>query len=328
MSKRLALQIIDDFLAVELALGHTPSQEEYDSKGKWGYLLPKVFPGGFQALLKAVAKRNAQVADRSRQPRILLFDLETAPMKLLGFGLYDQNFSVNQIEADSFILSFAAKWLGEPAIIYTDLRKDAFGDDSRLLKVLWDLLDKADIVVTQNGKSFDEKVANARFVMRGLPPTRPFKHIDTKLLAKRRFRFPSNSLEYLGLALGVDVKKGAHKKFPGFELWKETLAGNPEAWEEMRAYNVADVLALEGVYLKLRGWGTPGVNLNLFKSEARYCCESCGGTDLRIDGTDVKTSGAYTAFQCNTCGRWGATKGSGNNLFSDMKKASLRGPHG
>lgn len=326
MSKRLALQIIEDLLAVEAALGRLPSQEEYEAKGRWGYLLPKVFPGGFQALLKAVARRNAQVADRSRQPRILLFDLETAPMELLGFGLYDQNFGVKQIKRDWFLLSFAAKWLDEPAIIYTDLRKDPAGDDLRLLKVLWNLLDRADIVVTQNGKAFDEKVANARFVIRGLPPTRPYKHIDTKQLAKRRFRFPSNSLEYLGEALGVDVKKGAHKKFPGFELWREVLRGNPEAWEEMREYNVADVLALEGVYLKLRGWGTPGVNLNIFKSEAKYCCESCGGTNLKIDGTEAKTSGIYVAFQCQDCGRWGAKKGAGNNLFSEVKKGSLRGP--
>lgn len=326
MSKRLAQAIIEDLLSLETVLGHQPTQEEYEARGRYGYLIQKTFLGGWSSLLKAIAKRNAAIADQSRQPRLLLFDLETAPMELQGFGLYDQNFSVNQIKRDSFILSFAAKWLGEPAIIYADLRKDPPGDDTRLLKVLWGLLDQADIVITQNGKSFDEKVANARFVVKGLPPTRPYKHIDTKLLAKRRFRFPSNSLEYLANALGVDVKKGAHKKFPGFELWKEVLLNNQEAWEEMRAYNVADVLALEGVYLKLRGWGTPGVNLNLFKSEARYCCESCGGTNLKLDGTDVKTSGRYVAFQCQDCGRWGAKKGSGNNLFSEVKKGSLRGP--
>ncbi len=181
-------------------------------------------------------------------------------------------------------------------------------------------------MITQNGKSFDEKVANARFVIQGLPPPSSFKHIDTKQLAKRRFRFPSNSLEYLGQALDVEVKKLAHKKFPKFELWKQVLLGNPEAWDEMHEYNVADVLALEGVYLKLRGWGTPGVNLNLFYSDAKYRCEGCGGRNLKVDRTEAKGSGVYLQFQCQDCGRWGAKKGLGNNLLSDSKKASLKGP--
>lgn len=324
MSRAAVHKIVSDVLELSID-GVPPSHEEYLAKGRYGGLITRYF-GSWEGVLRAIARREANVKDDGRQPKILLFDLETAPMELLGFGLYDQNFGVKQITRDFFIMSMAAKWLGNPAVLYTDLRKDPFGDDTRLLKVLWKLLDEADVVVTQNGKQFDEKVANTRFIMNGLGEPSPFHHIDTKQLAKRRFRFPSNSLEYLGRALGVDVLKGSHKKFPGFELWLEALRNNPEAWEEMHAYNVADVLSLEGVYLKLRGWGTPGVNLNLFKSAARYCCESCGGSTFRFYGTREKTSGSYDQFQCTSCGRWGAKKGAGNNLFSEVKKASMRGP--
>lgn len=248
-------------------------------------------------------------------------------MELLGFGLFDQNFSLNQIKRDWFLLSLAAKWLGNPAVIYADQSKEPdMSDDKRLLKIMWHLLDQADIVVTQNGKKFDEKVINARFIINGFNSPSPFKHIDTLQMARRRFRFTSNKLEYLAEALGVDSKKSAHKNFPGFELWKACLQKNPEAWEEMHRYNVADVLALEGVYLKLRGWGTPGVNLNLFYSDAKYRCESCGSHDLKFDRTVGKGSGVYSQFQCQSCGQWGSKKGSGNNLLSEHKKASLKGP--
>jgi hypothetical protein len=47
-------------------------------------------------------------------------------------------------------------------------------------------------------------------------------------------------------------KKKRHAKFPGFELWRECLAGNHEAWDEMREYNIDDVLSLEELYLVMR----------------------------------------------------------------------------
>jgi DNA polymerase elongation subunit (family B) len=321
----VAHRIVLDVLELEATLGHSISREEYEAKGKYGGLITRYF-GGWEGVLRAIARRQADIEDTTREPKILLFDLETAPMKLLGFGLYDQNFSIDQIDEDWFLLSFAAKWLGKPAIYYADQKdSEVLSDDKRLLKMLWHLFDEADIVLTQNGKSFDEKVANARFVIQGFPPTKPYQHIDTKQLAKRRFRFTSNKLEYMAKALGVDCLKGDHKKFPGFKLWKECLARNPEVWEEMRTYNIADVLALEGVYLKLRPWGT-GVNLNLFYSDAKYHCESCGSLNIKFDRTQAKNSGVYLQFQCQDCGRWGAKKGSGNNQLSDAKRASLRGP--
>jgi len=328
MSRAVAHRIIQDFLRLEQELGRPPGPEEYDALGKYGLLYGRFFPGGWETLVKAVGRqRKEEEGVENREPRILLFDLETAPMELLGFGLYDQNFALNQIKRDWFLLSLAAKWLDKPAVIYADQRAASdIADDTRLLRILWGLLNEADIVVTQNGKSFDEKVANARFIIKGFQAPAPFKHIDTKQLAKRRFRFTSNKLEYLAEALNVECKKSAHKKFPGFELWAECLKKNPEAWAEMKAYNVADVLALEGVYLKLRGWGTPGVNLNLHHSAPVYRCECCGSTDLHLKGHAATATGLFRRFQCQSCGKWGQSKGAGNNLLTERKKMSLKGP--
>ncbi len=327
MSASVVHRIIQDVLLTEAKLGKFPDQEEYDAVGKYGPIITRYF-GGWDGLVRAVGRqRKVEAKQEYKEPKILLFDLETAPMELLGFGLYEQNFGLNQIKRDWFLLALAAKWLNNPAIIYADQRaaKD-LSDDTRLLKILWHLLDEADVVVTQNGKSFDEKVANARFIIKGFNAPSPFKHIDTKQLAKRRFRFTSNKLEYLAEALDVECKKSAHKKFPGFELWAECLKKNPAAWDEMKAYNVADTLALEGVYLKLRGWGTPGVNLNLHYSDPIYRCECCGSTKLHMKGSSATNAGVFKRFQCQSCGKWGTSKGAGNNLLSERKKMSLKGP--
>jgi uncharacterized protein YprB with RNaseH-like and TPR domain len=108
------------------------------------------------------------------------------------------------------------------------------------------------IVVAQNGVRFDVKKINARFVLLGMPPPSPFRVVDTMLEARRHFGFTSNKLEWMTDKLCTTHKKKRHAKFPGFELWRECLAGNHEAWDEMREYNIDDVLSLEELYLVMR----------------------------------------------------------------------------
>lgn len=330
--KTLASQVIADVVRVARQIGHTPSKNEYlAGVGAFSEDTIDLAFGSWETGLRAAGLvprgDSAPIEIDDREPKILLFDLETAPMRVFTFGLFDQNIGLNQIDQDWFLLSFAAKWLGKPAIYYADQSKaDEITDDSRLLKMLWHLLDEADVVITQNGRSFDEKVANARFVLKGMPPPSPFKHIDTKVLAKKRFRFTSNKLEYLSNALGVECKKSSHKKFPGFELWRECLRKNQEAWQEMASYNKADVLALEGVYEKLKAWGV-GVDLNAFYGDIVYRCQ-CGGSDFKKNGWDFTKSGKFRRFVCKSCGAWHSAKGKENNFMSGAKKASLKTPKG
>jgi len=43
-------------------------------------------------------------------------------------------------------------------------------DDSGILREIWKMLDEADIVITQNGRKFDQKKLNARFILNGFKP--------------------------------------------------------------------------------------------------------------------------------------------------------------
>lgn len=254
-----------------------------------------------------------------KNPKILLFDIETAPIIAYVWSLWDQNVGLNQIESDWHVLSWAAKWLGEKPVLYSDQRHSKnIEDDKKLLWKIWQLLDAADVVITQNGKKFDVKKLNARFIYHGFKPPSPFKHIDTMVLAKKHFGFTSNRLEYLANTLKTKTKKLSRREFDGFDLWKECLAGNIKAWREMEKYNKADVLALEQVYEKLIPWDS-SINFNVFHDKLDNVCK-CGSTKFTKYGFAYTATGKYQRFQCVKCGAH--TQGK-ENLFSKEKRASL-----
>jgi DNA polymerase elongation subunit (family B) len=256
-----------------------------------------------------------------KKPKILLLDIETFSLELRGWGLYDQNFGLNQIQQDWTVCAWSAKWVGKSKIYYQDVSKQKnYRDDKKLLKGIYDLIQEADILVTQNGISFDAKKLNARFIAHGFGPVPKKQHIDTKRLAKKQFGFTSNSLEYLCTILNVKHKKMTHRRYPGFELWKGCMAGNMSAWAEMKAYNIRDVVALEEVYKKLAPWGT-GVNLGAHtKSEVPVCAE-CASTALVKNGYRTNNSGRYQRYSCTDCGAWNFGK---ENLLAKTKRESIR----
>lgn len=233
-------------------------------------------------------------------PKVLIFDIETSPLEVRTWGIYDQNVAVNQIVKDWNVIAWAAKWLNDKKVHYKDNRSAKnVRDDKKLLKPLWKLLDEADVVVTQNGDAFDIKKVNARFIINGFTPPSSFQKIDTKKLAQKAFAFTSNSLAYTSKALNLKHQKLDHKNYPGQELWDECLAGNKKAWNEMKKYNIQDVLATEDKYKRLAPWGQP-VNFSLYND--RPTC-SCGSTRFRNRGFQYNKTTVYRRFQCKECGQ-------------------------
>jgi uncharacterized protein YprB with RNaseH-like and TPR domain len=178
--------------------------------------------------------------------RILIVDIETAPNSAYVWRFFKENVGAKQVIQNSYMLSYAAKWLGEKEIFYEDLSNQ---HEAQMLNTLHPLLDEADIVVAHNGDGFDLPHIQGRFLMHNIKPPAPYKQVDTVKVARKEFNFPSNSLEYLSNVLDLAIKKGQHKKFPGFELWLGVLRNDPEAWAEMREYNIDDILVLEQLYL-------------------------------------------------------------------------------
>ncbi len=256
-------------------------------------------------------------------PKILLLDVETAPMLGYVWGLWENNVALNQVKSDWHLLSWAAKWFGDKKVMYQDQRNAKnIENDKAILQGIWNLLDEADIIITQNGKSFDSKKLNARFILNGMKPPSPYKHIDTLIIAKKHFAFTSNKLEYMSDKLCTKYKKIKHAEFGGFELWKECLAGNPKAWREMERYNKYDVLALEELYTKLQPWDN-SIDFNVYSDDDSIKC-NCGSSSLSKRGFHFTASGKYQRFQCQSCKAWYSAKGEKNNLLSKSKRLSLK----
>lgn len=265
----------------------------------------------------------ASIPDKDTS-RILVLDIETKPIIAAIWALWSKGGSVaglDMVERDWSILSWGAKWLGENRIFYEDQRAaEDIDDDRELLIKLGELLNKADIVVAHNGKRFDVKKINARMIANGLPPVRPYKTVDTLIIAKAIFAFSSNKLEYLADLLNVTYKKLKHAQYPGFSLWKAVMQGDLAAWREMRVYNEHDVLALEEVYLKLRAWDQQHPNVAVASDSTEPQCPICGGTHLEHRGFAYTNAGKYQRVRCVGCGAWSRLK---TNLLTKAKRKAL-----
>lgn len=240
------------------------------------------------------------------EQKVLVFDVETAPIEAYVWGTRDQNIALNQIKNDWYVIAWAAKWLGEPGVFYHDQSNvKRLSDDRLLLKSLWYLLDQADIVITQNGTKFDSRKLNARFIMHGMKPPSPYKHLDTYQILSRVADFTSDKLEYYTDKLCKKYKKLSHKKFPGMELWTECLKGNKKAWAEMKKYNIHDVLATEELYMTVKAW-TPQTAPAVFTGLTN--CRVCGSSRLHQRGFVYNRASKFKKAVCLDCGAWTLSK--------------------
>jgi len=260
-------------------------------------------------------------------PKVLIFDIETAPLIINAWSLWDNFTPLNMMKEDWFILSWAAKWLGDGPrkVMYEDMKDEIMvdnnsRDDLALLIGIRDLLDEADIVITQNGKKFDAKKINARLVLNGLRKPSPYKHIDTLQIAKAEFAFTSNKLEFMTDKLCVKYKKLKHGNFAGFDLWKECLLGNPKAWAEMKKYNKYDVLSLEELYMIIRPWFSKHPNFALYFNDDLRRCNVCGSAHLTADGHAYTNLSKFEKFKCDNCG---ASVRDRTSVTTKAKRASL-----
>ena len=112
--------------------------------------------------------RNKKNIQSANNPRILLFDIETAPMMAFIWKLWKENVGLPQIISDWFIICWSAKWLYSNEIFTGCLTPEEAvkQDDKRIVTDLWELINKADIVIAYNGVAFDIPKINSRFLVR------------------------------------------------------------------------------------------------------------------------------------------------------------------
>lgn len=235
------------------------------------------------------------------QPKCLVLDIENFPMEAYVWERRDVNIGLDMLKQDWSIAAWSAKWLGKAGVEYYDTRKLS---ERTILIRLRDLLDEADIVITQNGQTFDCRKINARLIFYGILPPSPYRHLDTYRIAKRIASFTSFSLEYLADKLCTKYKKFKHSKFPGISLWKECLKGNIKAWDEMKRYNIRDTLTTEELYLKLQAW-VPDTMPKPYSAPipAPLHCDTCNYKGVMTKWGCYRTNhGMWARFSCPACG--------------------------
>lgn len=238
----------------------------------------------------------------SKSPRTLIYDIETTHNVVASFDLRDEYTPHTNIIQERYVVCAAWRWLGEPKVHTVSVldnpklyAKDPH-NDLHVIQALHSVLSQADVIIAHNGDSFDQKYVETRILYHGLPALPPLTSIDTYKIAKQRFRFNSNRLDYLGKFLGLGGKKSTP---PG--LWLDVLKGDKKAIHTMVDYNKRDVTLLESVFLKLRPYVANHINRELF---SRTGCPRCGSTKLQSRGFHRAISRVYRRFQCQSCFGW------------------------
>ena len=236
-------------------------------------------------------------------PAVLLVDIETTP--ILGYTWDMYKADVLRVEKLSEMLCFAYKWLDQDEVHWVGRNQFKRRDDREVVARLWNLFDKADVVVAHNGDRFDIKKAVARFMVHGFPPHSEFASIDTLKEVRRYAKFGSHRLNNLGASLGVGTK-AAHS---GLHTWFGCMADDPDAWEVMERYNRQDVVLLEEVYRELLPWigsprkANPGVNAAAYSDGVTCPKVGCGSTKPpMLNGWMITAAGLrYRRYKCRDC---------------------------
>lgn len=253
-----------------------------------------------------------------RQARILTLDIETLWNLVGSWDTYSKgNWSAVHTFIEWFPLGVGVKWFHEEPQYFAledykgykpPIKMYRNGDIlfrnpniKPLLKDVWECLDRADIIITWNGKRFDIKKLNSKFVKHGFPEFSPFFHIDvmkekTKIMASN-----SNSLDATGEEWGT-ARKQAHE---GKGLWLKVATGEKPAQKEMANYCMQDLVVTELNYERLRGWirNHPPMNVIMKRPEA---CPTCGriGTMNPRESWRFTTAKQYRYYRCKikSCG--------------------------
>jgi len=246
-----------------------------------------------------ITREDTAEPDQEPQlPKILVLDVETTPLLIYTWGIYKPRPNHYDIFQDWHLLSWAAKWLLDDQIFSDVLHPEEAKahNDARICKSIWKLVNEADIIIAHNGKQFDMKRLNARFMLNGLKPPAPYLIIDTLIESRKIAGHSSHKLDFIG-----ELIQGQGKLVNPRGLWKDCFWGDAEALKHMEKYNKEDVYLLEDVYLFIRPWikNHPNVGVYMFADEPR--CATCGGKSLYEEGSQASSVGMYRVYRCNEC---------------------------
>ena len=106
------------------------------------------------------------------------------------------------------------------------------------------------------------------------------RSVDIQKQAKRLLRLPSYSLKYLCQYFEIPQQKLTHE---GLVMWRKiqygTMEERKEYMKKMIDYNVGDILATEGLFMRLLPMLNLHSHLGVMYGNEQYSCPLCGETE-------------------------------------------------
>jgi uncharacterized protein YprB with RNaseH-like and TPR domain len=218
----------------------------------------------------------------------LFFDIETSPN--VGFfweAGYDKQIPYDNIIKERAIICICYKWEGKDKVY--SLNWDANQCDKKLLKEFIKVAESADELIGHNGDKFDLKWIRTRCLIHNIRMMPEYTTVDTLKVARSKFKFNSNRLDYIAKFLG----HGGKNNNSGFGLWREVIINkSKKGLAEMLTYCKNDVVILEKVFTSLNNYIKQKSHVGVIEGEYKWSCPKCGGNvGITMISTYVSAAG-------------------------------------
>lgn len=229
----------------------------------------------------------------------LYFDIEvSANVGLFWQSGFKISIGTENIIKERAVICICYKWEESEDVYY--LHWDKKQCDKKMLQEFIEVANEADELVGHNGDKFDLAWIRTRCLYHDIPMFPNYTTIDTLKVARSKFRFNSNRLDYIGKYLGL-----GQKIHTDFNLWKDIMLHNDKkALDNMIDYCIQDVILLEKVHKALNNHIPAKTHYGVKFNQDKGSCPECGSDELIIGRKMILASGIKRIqYRCATCGK-------------------------
>jgi DNA polymerase elongation subunit (family B) len=221
-----------------------------------------------------------QIYTNVSNDKVMVYDIETSRVKADLWWTGKQYVDYHKLRNEPKIISISWKWVGEDEVYA--LTWDKNHCDKRMLEKFLKEFNKASMVIGQNNDRFDNKWIKTRAAKHGLFVNRFTKSFDIYKHAKKHFRLPSYSMDYMSNYFGLTPKQ----KHDGIIMWEKCEYGTKEEQKEylgkMVDYNKGDIVTTEELYLTLRPYFATVTNKAVASGLPKWACPVSGSKNVKL----------------------------------------------
>jgi hypothetical protein len=182
---------------------------------------------------------------------ILYLDTEISKSLYFNYGakVPSKYLRIDDIVQEYYMICWAASYVGQDKVFSSCVTSGQAKkwDDKSILSKLRGLMEAADIIAGHNVDAYDVKRINTRFLLNGLEPVIGKKTLDTLKIARAKFTFESNKLDYISQRLGFRGKDNITND----DWLKIVKTGDAETLRKVDTYCQGDVTNGKKVLEKL-----------------------------------------------------------------------------